>query len=68
MPWHQICAVVQKIISLARFLSMINESFSDAFVMHDNDTFHQLFTTVCSMAIRVVEFLNGGYKIRKIFA
>ena len=39
---------------------MINESFSDAFVMHDNDTFHQLFTTVCSMAIQVVEFPNGG--------
>ena len=24
--------------------------------------------TLCSMALRIVEFSNGGYKIRKIFA
>ena len=35
---------------------MINETFSDAFVMHDNDTFRRLFTTVC---MHVSYLLNG---------
>ena len=39
------------------FLSMINETFSDAFVMHDNDTFRRLFTTVCN--VHVSYLLNG---------
>ena len=47
-------------------LDMANVLMGNVFV--PEDTLDQHASKVSNMAVRVVEFSNGGFKIRKIFA